>query len=288
MAMLNLPAAPDLSEFQARDFNYRPPREALSRWNPNIRAEGEQDSETTITIFDVIGRDPWTGEGVTLKRIDAALRSIGPRDVTVNINSPGGSVFEGFGIYERFRQHSGNVTMNVLALAGSAASVIAMAGNKINIAPSAFFFVHNSWGLVIGNRHDLRRAIKDFEQFDGSMRAIYEKRTGQGRSELEELMDDESFLNAEQSIELGFADGELEAAVVESEPTEDQKAILAVREVENRLRETGCSANQARRLISEMKGARDATPNVVTRDADDTETVAGLIGFRDFLNNLSK
>ena len=66
---------------------------ALKRWNPGIRAASEE--EHSISIYDVIGQDPWSGEGVTTKRIAAALRSVNGADVTVNINSPGGDMFEG-------------------------------------------------------------------------------------------------------------------------------------------------------------------------------------------------
>src|SRR5690606_15536984 len=117
---------------------------ALSRWNPGVRAAAE-DSETSITIYDVIGEDYWTGGGVTVSRIDGALRKIGNRDVTVFINSPGGDVFEGIAIYNRLREPPANVTVKIMGLAASAASIIAMAGDRIEIGTASFLMVHNAW-----------------------------------------------------------------------------------------------------------------------------------------------
>ena len=104
---------------------------AIDRWKPEVHAAADDDN--SISIYDVIGEDFWTGEGVTVKRIDAALRKIGNRDVVVNINSPGGDVFEGIAIYNRLREHPAKVQVKVMGLAASAASIIAMAGDEIQI-----------------------------------------------------------------------------------------------------------------------------------------------------------
>src|SRR5690606_18124282 len=88
------------------------------------------DGSDTITILDVIGYDWWTGEGVTAKRVSAALRAIGEKPVTVLINSPGGDFFEGVTIYNMLRAHPSKVTVQILGIAASAASVIAMAADE--------------------------------------------------------------------------------------------------------------------------------------------------------------
>ena len=96
----------------------------------------EADEGATISIYDVIGEDWWTGEGVTAKRIAAALRAIGKEPVTVAINSPGGDMFEGLAIYNLLREHEGEVNVKVLGLAASAGSVIASA--RVCAARSTF------------------------------------------------------------------------------------------------------------------------------------------------------
>src|SRR5690606_12912230 len=113
------------------------------------------DSDT-ITILDVIGYDWWSGEGVTAKRIEAALRKIGNKPVSVLINSPGGDFFEGVTIYNLLREHPAQVTVKILGLAASAASVIAMAADRIEIANLGFMMIHNTQWVAAGDRHVMK------------------------------------------------------------------------------------------------------------------------------------
>ena len=129
MTIKTLPATPE-DRPRAGISSQISPR-ALSSWDSSIRAAAED--ERTISIYDVIGVDYWTGEGVTAKRIASALRGLGKGPVTVNVNSPGGDMFEGLAIYNLLREHDGEVTIKVLGLAASAASIIAMAGDTVQI-----------------------------------------------------------------------------------------------------------------------------------------------------------
>ncbi|WP_034085582.1 head maturation protease, ClpP-related, partial [Pseudomonas aeruginosa] len=111
--------------------------------------------------------------------IAGALRAIGGDvDVTVNINSPGGDVFEGLAIYNLLREHKGKVTVNIIGLAASAASFIAMAGDEIRIGRAAFLMIHNAWLIAMGNRNDLREIADWLEPFDMTLADIYAQRTG--------------------------------------------------------------------------------------------------------------
>lgn len=118
------------------------PSQALSRWS-EMPAAAEADNPNTISIYDVIGED-WSGEGVTARRIAAALRRIGENDVTVNINSPGGDMFEGLAIYNLLAEHPGAVNVRVMGIAASAASIIAMAGDTIEMGLGSFIMIHNA------------------------------------------------------------------------------------------------------------------------------------------------
>ena len=177
---------------------------ALKRWNPGIRAASEE--EHSISIYDVIGQDPWSGEGVTTKRIAAALRSVNGADVTVNINSPGGDMFEGLAIYNLLRDYSGKVTVKVLGLAASAASIIAMAGDEIRIARAGFLNIHNCWVVALGNRQDLMEVASRLEPFDQAMAEIYASRTQSQLSAMQQLMDADTWLNGSAAVEQGFCD----------------------------------------------------------------------------------
>src|SRR5690606_40681426 len=106
---------------------------------------------------------------------------IGSQDITVRINSPGGDMFEGIAIYNLLRAHPAKVTVEGLGWAASAASIIAMAGDEIRMGLGSFMMVHTAWGIVIGNRHDMRDAATLFDRFDAAIADIYQARTGMKR-----------------------------------------------------------------------------------------------------------
>jgi ATP-dependent Clp protease protease subunit len=245
--------------------SYLAPR-ALDRWSAGIRAADDKD-ERSISVFDVIGQDYWSGEGVTAKRVAAALRSLGKGPVTVNVNSPGGDMFEGLAIYNLLREHSGEVTVKVLGLAASAASIIAMAGDTVQIARAGFLMIHNCWVVAIGNRHDLREVATLLEPFDAVMGDIYSARTKLEAKAIGKLMDAESWIGGSQAVEDGFADELLPSDQVRQDASA-RASVAAVRRMESALRASGMSRDEAMRLISDFKsgpsdsagsGASDST-----------------------------
>ncbi|WP_353647032.1 head maturation protease, ClpP-related [Mesorhizobium sp. WSM2240] len=203
MTLRNLPEAKTFQRPQ--NFQWDAPSDVLTRWAEKPLAASE-DNDTTISMYDVIGEDWWTGGGVTAKRVSAVLRSIGNKDVTVKINSPGGDMFEGIAIYNLLRGHQAKVTVEVMGWAASAASIIAMAGDEIRMGLGTFMMVHNAWGIVIGNRHDMREAATLFDGFDGAIADIYEARTGMKRADIAKLMDAETFMGPSEAVKNGFAD----------------------------------------------------------------------------------
>jgi len=247
------------------------PASALAKYNPALAAK---EDETSISIYGAIGE--FDGE-VSSRRIAAALRAIGNRDVTVNINSPGGDFFEGVAIYNLLREHKAKVKINVVGLAASAASIVAMAGDEIRIGKAAFLMIHNSWSLVIGNRHDLAEAMAALESFDNAMAGIYVDRTGLPKAEIAKMMDAETWLNGEQAIESGFADAFLPADEIDE--VEEAKAgkAKALHTIDNLLAKAGVSRSQRRQLFKELQDTPSAvqgsTPSAaatVTPSADDT------------------
>ena len=270
MSLLKLP---EIKALQApKGYSWDVPSDALARWSDMPMAA--QDQAETITIYDVIGEDMWTGGGFTAKRMNAALRSIGAKDITVKINSPGGSVFEGFAIYNELRQHKAKVTVEVMGIAASAAAYIAMAGDDIRMGLGSFIMVHNAWGMVVGNRNDLAESITTLEQIDNAQIDIFEARTGISRAKIEAFMDAETYMSASEAVKNGFADEIMDAG----DGNTSAKAlvpddILARRKLETALAKQGMVRKERSDLINSISGARDAA-EPAARDAGDM--TAGL------------
>ena len=252
MSVKNLPAAP-MGRPSASVRSEILPR-AFERWNPGLRAAvAEDEQDRSISIYDAIGYDYWTGEGVTARRVASALRTLGAGPVTVNVNSPGGDMFEGLAIYNLLREHKGDVTVKVLGVAASAASIIAMAGDTVQIARAAFFMVHNSWVVASGNRNDLRETADWLEPFDAAMADIYVARTGADTKAIAKLMDAESWIGGSAAVEQGFADELLPSDQVGQGDAKAQ--AHAARRLEAALRASGIPKSEAMRLISEFKSS---------------------------------
>lgn len=130
--------------------------------------------------------------------------------INVYINSDGGSVFESFAIFNQFRRAEGHVTVHVDGVAASGASVIAMSGDEIHIASNAFMMIHNASGLVLGDAEDMRFVADKLDRLSGSVEAIYASRTGNSREQLAEWMAGETWFDAEEAVEHGFADSVVE------------------------------------------------------------------------------
>lgn len=252
----------------ATNLSFEPGQASLARWNPGVRAA--TDAADTISIYDVIGADPWTGEGVSAKRIAAALRSIGAKDVVVNLNSPGGDFFEGIAIYNLLREHAGKVTVKVMGLAASAASVIAMAGDAIEISSVGFLMVHNAWAIAIGNQHDMRAAAETLAPFDDAMAGLYAARAKVDKSVAAGWMDKETWFNGAQAIDAGLADALLPNDQLAESDEPAAKALNASRQIEAALRAYGYSRGQARGLLQESRGMPGAAANAKPSAGDVT------------------
>jgi len=248
MTVKSLPAAPEGRPF-ARE-NRDLPSSAMERWNGGIKAA--KSDENSISVFDVIGAD-WYGDGVTASRIAAALRSIGGADVTVNINSPGGDMFEGLAIYNLLREYEGKVTVKVLGLAASAASIIAMAGDEVQIGRGAFLMIHNCWVYAMGNRHDLQQIAADMVPFDKAMNDIYGARTGLDATTIDAMMNAETYIGGSDAVEKGFADRLLAADEISDG---DDSPAAALRKLDAMLAKTDAPRSERRKLLKALTGGK--------------------------------
>jgi len=263
-----------------QNFQWDAPSDVFSRW-ADMAPLAASGAARTIDIFDVIGEDWWSGGGYTDVAMAKALRDFGPGDVTVNLNSPGGDMWQGIAIYNMLAQHPGKVSVQVMGLAASAASIIAMAGDTIAMGTGSQMMIHNAWGVVIGNQNDLRSAAETFAGFDASLADIYEARTGNKRADIVAAMDAETFMDAQTAVQLGYADavGSFDQAAASAQSRMDP-ALMARRRTEAALAKSGFSRSDRQQMIAALGGAqRDASSTVPpARDASDlTEGLRALI-----------
>ena len=236
--------------------------------------------DNVITMFDIIGEDFWTGGGITAKSVAAQLKAIGDRPVEVQINSPGGDMFEGIAIYNVLREHPRPITVKVMGMAASAASVIAMAGDTIEIGAASFLMIHNCWVLAIGNRHDMAETAAWLEPFDQAMAEVYAARSGQSVDAIAQWMDAETYMSGSTAVDRGLADDLLPAdqVKIDGDAKATDEATNKLRAMELTLVGSGMTRSQARARINEIKGTPGAA-QTVTPGADGNRWSLAAAGF---------
>lgn len=167
----------------------------------NIKAAAEGTDFAEVSILDEIGF--W---GVSAKDFLAQFKAIAAPKVKLYINSPGGSVFEAIAMFNGMRASGKEIEVHVLGIAASAASYIAMAGDKVVMPENTMMFLHNPINAVYGNAADMRDMADILDKIGSSLTATYAKRFKGEASVLDQLMADEAYLTAAECLEYGFCD----------------------------------------------------------------------------------
>jgi ATP-dependent Clp endopeptidase proteolytic subunit ClpP len=166
-----------------------------------IHKASDGEAEVEVSIYDEIGFG-----GVTAKDFMAEVKKLKGQHIHLRINSVGGSVIEGAAIYNALRRHKGGLTVHVDGLAASMASVIAMAGEEVYIADNAMLMIHNPWSMTMGDADDLRKEADVLDKLKNTLVNAYARKTGMEAEDIAAMMDEETWLNATQSVAMGFAD----------------------------------------------------------------------------------
>ena len=173
--------------------------------------------ERVLRLEGPIDEDSFWGDEVTPRMFRDELEA-DEGDITVWINSPGGNVFAAAEIYTMLCEYKGRVTVKIDAIAASAASVIAMAGERVLMSPVAMLMIHDPMTIAMGNTKDMEKAISILNEVKETIINAYQKKTGLSRGKISQLMENESWMNARKAVELGFAD-----AVLYSDKSESGK-----------------------------------------------------------------
>ena len=164
-----------------------------------------QSQERILFLNGTIAEESWFDDEVTPALFKDELNS-GEGDITVWINSPGGDCIAAAQIYNMLMDYKGNVTVKIDGIAASAASVIAMAGNKVIVSPVSMIMIHNPATIAAGDTSEMQKAIAMLNEVKESIINAYEIKTGLSRAKLSHLMDAETWMDANSAIEMGFAD----------------------------------------------------------------------------------
>jgi ATP-dependent Clp endopeptidase proteolytic subunit ClpP len=173
-------------------------------------APAEGPSYTDLYIYDIIG-DDWWDPSLTAKELVQRINAIETDEIRLHLSSPGGSVSDGMAIYNALLTHPASVLATIEGWTGSVATVIAMAAERVEMFENTMFIIHNPWGVAIGDAAALRDYAEMLDRVAGQMRAIYMARITKTEDELQQALDAETFLDAEQAVEWGFVDEVLSA-----------------------------------------------------------------------------
>ena len=175
----------------------------------NWARDADESGERVLYFDGEISDETWWGDEITPAMFKSELFS-DKGDITIWLNSPGGDCIAASQIYAMLMDYPHNVTVKIDGIAASAASVIAMAGTKVLMAPTALMMVHNPLTIAIGDTDEMQKAISMLDEVKESIINAYQVKTNQTRAKISHWMDAETWMNANKAIELGFADGVLE------------------------------------------------------------------------------
>jgi ATP-dependent Clp protease protease subunit len=194
------------------------------KWVRNKAPDGSDPdlAERTLFLNGTIASESWFDDDVTPALFKSDLES-GKGPITVWINSPGGDVWAAAQIYNMLLSYGKKVTVKIDGLAASAASVIAMAGDEVLVSPVSMLMIHNPATAAMGDKSDLEQAISMLDSVKDSILNAYVKKTGLSKNKLSKLMDDETWMDANKAVDLGFADRVMERPELYHEEEQKEK-----------------------------------------------------------------
>lgn len=156
---------------------------------------------TDVYIFDEIGT-----YGVTAQAFINDIKDLKDTPINLRINSLGGDVFDGMAMYNVIKRREAKTTVYIEGIAASIATIIALGADEVVMAENSLFMIHNAWGGTMGEAKDMRKTAETLDKISSELTDIYRKKTGLSNDVLAEMMDAETWLNADEAYELGFVD----------------------------------------------------------------------------------
>lgn len=197
-------------------------------WNK----ESPDAKERTLILNGIIAEDSWLGDEITPHEFRGELYAE-DGNIIVQICSPGGDCFAAAQIYSMLAEYPGRVTVRIDGLAASAASVVAMAGDEVQMYPTSLIMIHNPATIAMGDHNEMERAIAMLSEVKESIINAYAAKTKLARAKISHLMESESYISAHKAVELGFVDTILKREGEAEDISAGTSMLFSRREVSN-------------------------------------------------------
>ena len=196
--------------------------------------ENKTDTSADLYIYGDITSYEWDESDVSAWGFKKELEELGEiSELNVHINSYGGETFQGLAIYNLLKQHKAQINVYVDGIAASSASIIAMAGDKIYMPKTSLMMIHNCWKWAVGNSKELRKTADDMDKVAIAYKEAYLSKINITEDELDKLLDEETYLTADECIEMGFAD---EIVELKTNSSINQNANMCLYKLVNKLK----------------------------------------------------
>lgn len=242
----------------------------------------DSDETRTLRLEGPIDEESFWGDEITPQMFRDELNA-GEGDVTVWINSPGGNVFAAAEIYTMLKDYKGSITVKIDAIAASAASVVAMAGDVVQMSPVAMLMIHDPSTVAMGNTKDMEKAIEVLNEVKESIINAYASKSGLSHARIANLMSNETWMNAKKAVELGFADEVLFEAKqkVSEEPEQTPDEEPGEGEEKQSIQKDAAghlfSSRQMDLIVLNRLGVKPDTPAAQTEPPSDPPSEAGPV-----------
>lgn len=231
----------------------------------NIKAEASSKS-ADVYIFDEIGTF-----GLTAQSFIEEIKSYKDTPMSLHINCVGGDVFEGMAIYNVLKKRTARTTVYIEGIAASMGSVIALAGDEVIMAENSLFMIHNAWGGAMGEATEIRKTAALLDKISGEIADIYTKKTNLPYNRVKEMMDEETWLSADEAYNLGFIDSISDAIKVAAKYDVSKFKNITDKEIQNKL-----SVNlKSKKMTEELKNWFNAKVEEIiakVKSSDESET----------------
>ena len=228
------------------------------------------DAVAEVYIFDEIG-----SYGITAQDFISEMKEYKDTPVNLRINCLGGDVFDGMAMYNIIKKREAKTTSYIEGIAASMGSVIALAADEVIMAENSLFMIHKAWGGAMGEAEDMRKTASVLEKISGEIANIYKRKTRLSLDRIQDMMDEETWLNAEEAFELGFVDTISDSIKVAAKYDVSKFKNITTEQIHNKLNINVNNKkmteelknwfnNKVDEIVASVKGADDKSEDVVT------------------------